>query len=1513
MPLKSFDGFNGFAKLKGTSSSGTYDNPIDTFDDQTLTEYSGDTASFTFDNATKATADAGHYSITATDSGTQPFIASSAGLVNYPSPGDTFRFATRFDTASGGPRIWFGVQDATSATSERYQIFLNAGTSTAFIEKYQNGTFTQIGPTGGAAISNFTTNTWYDVQVRWETSGRIAVNVFKFGGANSLCSIEGTDTTITSGGIGFIANTGGGGGTLWYDDARITATESITDSSLIVDDFNDGSLSEYDYHDTAVFSAAAGANIASNAGVASDYGVLADSVAAGTGGNIIANAGSLKNDILAGDTIHVFWENRQTTPDANSTFRIMWAQQDATTPFDEFYGLAVRPASGEVTINYDDGTTQTALATTTWTPTANTTYEFVIDWNTDATGNPTGVFTVDCFDATGTRVDDGTAPFPFDNSASPETTFSSGGFGIYANLTAQAAIDHVTIDRGESTTVIENFETDLTAYSGDTTGFTLGTTAPIEGSKSLLSTASGASIINQTITTTRGYEYLFRMNFGTTESYPRIIFNDQGDGLTVGNNCYMVFAGTKAGDMVIQERSGGNWVQRTSRGHSFAADTTYTLGFASTENRVWLTLYDANDNIVAQTYSLNTSTYSGGNLGFESSPTLSTGGVADDRWDLIARRPIQGSAPAVDPTTTDTLDSFERTSPLDDYSIDGGRVMANYFSSTTTAADVDEGMTAIGRTSSPLAGEWTYILRDNPPQQIERGNNYRWSVKAGSGQTTTFPSVLFLSSFNVNGNVNGYKIQVSAETGTGYISIRELTDSAETELAQSLLSSDLPTGEYVDIQLQLANPGTDTIEAAVFDSTGTELGRVSVTDATYNGPSYGVGAFRSNTFFDYIRLHTGSTGGGGGSGADITGVYQPTGTTDAAVQAAIDQAYTDGGGVVFLEDQVNYTPSTTWVLKPNVGLDFNGASVRLSGSQDFLLFANNSYCRNAWVTSGSSYNGRVFLFDTAHAAWPSGEPRQYDTREHMYVESAHYSCDGATSGDTLFYFHQNGSSQFVSDVGVDCDARYASTIAAFYSENSAGFINNCEVHGVYSHPVLLCDMWGPGKIRANQVFPFYQPGGGISEGCWRIRGTASQADGNFMNGQLWDFGPRTGGPMIIANNGSWNYIFASPSFLGHGSNYDVVSESGNASNNYVVDRPQGKLFSNGVKGTADGGNPTNIGTDGLSGDIISTNFWDLYDGARATATNAGVTDYGSTFINPQFTDTTVAGTIAAPGNVQTALNTNAGGLVRLQPGTTYTPSSRWHIPPETYLDFNGATVAPSTDHDIIIFDRQTVVKRANIDTTGITFNSSAFVIDTGHPDIESSPDPFPNYEFTRVEGGTYRGSNGNGTVLDYIADPRYMGGHRSWIDADGGQTFCRIYCFYDGVNNNWANSIGGLGNVSGFNVYILMEGGGGNRGHQFDLDLSSGGNVFWRTNRPATEGGAMNRCIARANVTDYPFTNIVDWEEAGGFSILDETSTQSSIATVGGNNDHAIGVSGKRMFTTESVQFPESFWEGYGT
>jgi len=179
---------------------------VDDFEDGNLNEYVGATSGFTVQSNEEVFN--GSNALKRFDSTGTNRIVSQSGLANYPQQGQEFGWFVYVPSASLSSNVVSQISWGQQSTD---------GTGT-------DGYITQIRPAqskyvlgrGGSSLGNQTNNTnvtwsnfadrWLEERITWDTDGSMTAEIYdgeKDNGASLIASLSFSDTTHSSGGIGF--------------------------------------------------------------------------------------------------------------------------------------------------------------------------------------------------------------------------------------------------------------------------------------------------------------------------------------------------------------------------------------------------------------------------------------------------------------------------------------------------------------------------------------------------------------------------------------------------------------------------------------------------------------------------------------------------------------------------------------------------------------------------------------------------------------------------------------------------------------------------------------------------------------------------------------------------------------------------------------------------------------------------------------------------------------------------------------------------------------------------------------------------------------------------------------------------------------------------------------------------------------------------------------------------------------------------------------------------------------
>lgn len=167
------------------------DSVVDSYEDQDISEYFGDTSEYSVVNSPVFD---GSYALQASGIDSDHDIWSTSGLDVYPEAGYPWQTSVLLDSGEdGNAKVRFGVQD----TDNFYQIFLDNYAGSIELSKIEFGTGSSL----ASASTNPPPNVWLRLDVDWQADGTINVSIVNTSDGTVVETLSATDTTFTSGGI----------------------------------------------------------------------------------------------------------------------------------------------------------------------------------------------------------------------------------------------------------------------------------------------------------------------------------------------------------------------------------------------------------------------------------------------------------------------------------------------------------------------------------------------------------------------------------------------------------------------------------------------------------------------------------------------------------------------------------------------------------------------------------------------------------------------------------------------------------------------------------------------------------------------------------------------------------------------------------------------------------------------------------------------------------------------------------------------------------------------------------------------------------------------------------------------------------------------------------------------------------------------------------------------------------------------------------------------------------------
>lgn len=340
-------------------------------------------------------------------SGTNTEMIKTTGLPNEPAAGDVFSYWVRGTGGADLINLTYGVQDHTN----RYFVRVNLADDRLKLYQYEAGTaYLLADQTSGFSLSE---DVWYEVEVDWRKNGR---HIVSLNTGSDRITIEETDTTWMKGGIGYDVYVGDTG-TVYIDHVTMNKCRP-TDAGKVVDDFDDGDLSEYTVVQGSASTTSSPTYFGSNALEIS-----------GADTELVSTSG-LPRYPSAGDQFRA----RIRATGGASTVKLLYGVQDGNV--DERYAITIDFVNDDVGLYYEDGSTTSTLVedTTSCILTEDEWFRVEVDWRSD--GTQTVCLNNDSEDC-------------LVQFSGTDTSLTSGGIGFSAPLSSSGGtvhFDHVLAD-----------------------------------------------------------------------------------------------------------------------------------------------------------------------------------------------------------------------------------------------------------------------------------------------------------------------------------------------------------------------------------------------------------------------------------------------------------------------------------------------------------------------------------------------------------------------------------------------------------------------------------------------------------------------------------------------------------------------------------------------------------------------------------------------------------------------------------------------------------------------------------------------------------------------------------------------------------------------------------------------------------------------------------------------------------------------------------------------------------
>jgi len=567
---------------------------IDSFEDSDLSEYHFDQGS-SGANIVSDTTYAG--SSVLEISGTNTEMISTSSFDHYPSAGDVFSSWVRGTGGADDINFTYGVQDHTN----RYFVRVDFANDNLKLYRYENASATLLEKqTSGFTL---TEDTWYNVEVDWRKTGVHTTTLYNCNG-KEVAQITGSDSTWTDGGIGYDAYLESSGGTVYFDYVAI--------HSSVLDDFEDGDLSEY--------SADTGSFTVQNSTVLEGNQTLK-----GT------NAGSeISHTNVKTPRGYQYRISVIAASGSGAKPALVTSIQDPANPLDDCYYILADVPHNTLLLYRCEGGSSVQLATENVKLEEGKEYELRLSLGR-------GTIIGEIRDASGSALK---AMGAWDD------TFSDGYLGVYLNGGSPGYFDHVS-KHPKAENIIDDFEDgDLKEYTGDTSYYSVQSSAVLQGSYTLKCEDNYQGIAHPDIKTPRENEYrTFIMAGSGSGARPGLLACVQ-DADSPMDNCYWVQASTDNNNLSLFRREAGNTTVLDRVDVTINEETEYQLAIDLGESEVKASLSTDHGRQLAETKAFSDTTYTTGNLGF-----YTGGSGAPAFYDYVSKKsPIFKSVSSVSET-----------------------------------------------------------------------------------------------------------------------------------------------------------------------------------------------------------------------------------------------------------------------------------------------------------------------------------------------------------------------------------------------------------------------------------------------------------------------------------------------------------------------------------------------------------------------------------------------------------------------------------------------------------------------------------------------------------------------------------------------------------------------------------------------------------------------------------------------------------------------------------------------
>ena len=366
--------------------------------DNPLAEYGGETGLF----GTTSSAYEGSQALV-NDSGSFGGVNSTSGLNSYPERGDTID--VHFNNASENNFVAFNLfSQSETDNADRYAIGLSGVSGDLTLWKTESGDIDTL----DSASPSSTTSGWYRLEVSTDAS-TITANLYDDSSDAQLASVSTSDTTFSSGGIGF--RSAGNGEVFDY----VVESDAPDPGPTVVEDFERASpLNEYG-GSTGLFGTTSSPTYEGSSALVNDGGSF---------GGVNSTSG-LDTYPERGDDVHVYFQN--ASGDNFVSFNL-FSQAETDNP--DRYSVGLSGVSGDWTLWKTENGDIEALDSAS--PSDTTAGWYRAEISTDGSSISADLY------------DDSSDTLLASVSAS-DSTFSSGGIGFRSAGNGEV-FDYVVLD-----------------------------------------------------------------------------------------------------------------------------------------------------------------------------------------------------------------------------------------------------------------------------------------------------------------------------------------------------------------------------------------------------------------------------------------------------------------------------------------------------------------------------------------------------------------------------------------------------------------------------------------------------------------------------------------------------------------------------------------------------------------------------------------------------------------------------------------------------------------------------------------------------------------------------------------------------------------------------------------------------------------------------------------------------------------------------------------------------------